>query len=86
MIGFVGGVVGLFEQSTVDINDEILEAYRNQVMMRRLLHLKLSSVSAFTRTLPAFLSRSKPYVLLTVSDLVKSSPCSVLAACVCFPA
>ncbi|CAM9173104.1 unnamed protein product, partial [Sphacelaria rigidula] len=30
VIGFVGGVVGLFEQSTVEIGDEILEAYRNQ--------------------------------------------------------
>ena len=30
MLGVVGGTVGLFEQSTVEITDELLSAYRNQ--------------------------------------------------------
>lgn len=31
VLGVVGGTVGLFEQSTIDITDELLDAYRNQV-------------------------------------------------------
>lgn len=30
VLGVVGGTVGLFEQSTVEITDELLAAYRNQ--------------------------------------------------------
>lgn len=31
VLGVVGGTVGLFEQSTVDITDDLLDSYRNQV-------------------------------------------------------
>lgn len=30
MLGVVGGTIGLFEQSTVEITDDLLDAYRNQ--------------------------------------------------------
>lgn len=30
VLGVVGGTVGLFDQSTVEVTDELLEAYRNQ--------------------------------------------------------
>ncbi|CAN0109804.1 unnamed protein product, partial [Ectocarpus fasciculatus] len=30
VLGVVGGTVGLFEQSTVEVTDELLDAYRNQ--------------------------------------------------------
>lgn len=33
VLGVVGGTVGLFEQSTVEITDELLDAYRNQVRL-----------------------------------------------------
>lgn len=32
VLGVVGGTVGLFEQSTVEITDDLLDAYRNQVL------------------------------------------------------
>lgn len=41
VIGFVGGVVGLFEQSTVEITDKVLEAYRNQVMMGMMMMMMM---------------------------------------------
>lgn len=30
VLGVVGGTIGLFEQSTVEVTDELLAAYRNQ--------------------------------------------------------
>lgn len=30
VLGVVGGTIGLFEQSTVEITDDLLDAYRNQ--------------------------------------------------------
>lgn len=31
VIGFVGGTVGLFERAHIEITDDVLDAYRNQV-------------------------------------------------------
>lgn len=63
VLGFVGGVVGLFEQSFVDITDAVLEAYRNQVIIIINCRMCIASIAFFFSTLPLFLTCSEMMTL-----------------------